>query len=128
MLKYMTRKEGEKGFTLVELIVVMAILAVLATLAVPRFANVLGDSKNKAHNANVAMIEKAIEMSNANGDLSGIVASGTSANLMDELVTDKYLKSAPKDPRDNTTVYTVTVTADASSQITAITVTPAKVP
>lgn len=52
----------QKGFTLVELLVVMAILAVLAALAVPKFGQMLEDSRYKTHNENVVMIYKAAEM------------------------------------------------------------------
>lgn len=89
--KMMTRTEDQKGFTLVELIVVMAILAVLSALAVPRFSNMLTDSKFKAHNTNVESITRAIEMYNAqesnefvDADLSALVPT--------------YLKEVPPCP------------------------------
>lgn len=56
------KARDQKGFTLVELLVVMAILAVLAALAVPKFGQMLDDSKYKTHNENVVMIYKAGEM------------------------------------------------------------------
>lgn len=58
----MTHPEGQKGFTLVELIVVMAILAVLAGLAVPKFASILDTSKVKADVSNRDLVQKALDI------------------------------------------------------------------
>lgn len=38
-------KNNTKGFTLVELIIVIAIIAILAAIAIPAFSNILGDSQ-----------------------------------------------------------------------------------
>jgi prepilin-type N-terminal cleavage/methylation domain-containing protein len=54
----------EKGFTLVELLIVIAILAVLAVLAVPRFINMQADAAAKACLSNRASLETAIEQYN----------------------------------------------------------------
>ena len=57
----MTRKRQErKGFTLVELLVVVLIIGMLATLLAPRMFSGLGEAKSKIARAKMARIEDAL--------------------------------------------------------------------
>ncbi|WP_296001046.1 type II secretion system protein [Rugamonas sp.] len=53
------RKQGQAGFTLIELIVVIVILGILAATALPKFANLGGDARVASLNAARGALQSA---------------------------------------------------------------------
>ncbi len=62
MLNWINRKMKRKGFTLIEMVIVIAILGILIAIAVPRFAGFRDRAQDSADKATAATIGKAAEL------------------------------------------------------------------
>ena len=78
------------GFTLVELLVVMAIIATLLTLAVPRYFGSVEKSKEAVLKQNLSTLRDSLDKYYAD--------TGRYPDSLDDLVTKKYLRNIPLDP------------------------------
>ncbi|WP_430784802.1 prepilin-type N-terminal cleavage/methylation domain-containing protein [Virgibacillus flavescens] len=92
------RIKREKGFTLVELLAVIAILAIIVAIAVPTIGNVISKSETKANEASIELIENAARLADVSED--GTKTSYT----ITELKTAGYLEDVPKGFTGNETV------------------------
>ena len=74
-----------KGFTLIELIVVIMILGILATIAVPKFLKTSARAHDNATRQSLAVVRNAIELYTAdhNGELPGQAGAELSLDLAD---------------------------------------------
>ena len=89
----MKKGRNQKGFTLVELMVVVVIIGILAAIAVPVYNKVSGTAEKNACFANQRTIEGAIEAYRA--------GEAKNPKNINDLVTEKYLKKVPKCPKAN---------------------------
>lgn len=76
---------NQKGFTLIELVVVIAILGILAAFALPRFANLTSQARKAAMNGLVGSLNSAAALAHAQWLANG--SSGASVNLDGQAVT-----------------------------------------
>jgi len=53
--------KGNKGFSLLELLVVVAILGILVAIALPRYFDAVADAKRNAQRTNIAIIRTSLE-------------------------------------------------------------------
>lgn len=78
------------GFTLVELLVVMAVIALLLSIAVPRYLHSVDKSKEAVLRENLSLTRQALDK--YYGD------NGKYPDDLAMLVSKKYLRSLPVDP------------------------------
>ena len=79
-----------KGFTLIELIVVMTIISLLLTLAAPRYFRSIDKSKETVLKANLVATRDAIDKFHAD--------TGKYPGQLQDLVEKRYLRTLPYDP------------------------------
>ncbi|WP_100012177.1 competence type IV pilus major pilin ComGC [Lentibacillus sediminis] len=107
MLKKMQKFwKQQKGFTLVELLAVIAILGIIVAIAVPAIGNVIAGAEDDADEANIELIENAARLA----DVSGEFTDDEDGMTVAELHSTGYLEEIPSNPADDNQVYAGSVT------------------
>lgn len=131
---------NNKGFSLIELIIVIAIMAVLVAIIAPNLTKYLGSSKKNADTKNLDEIEATLktcitDFEMTNGDFlasagtitvtfgsSGCTISGTSNDTDAKKIIDTAIEAAKTQSKVDTTKYAtadITKNADGSYTIKA---------
>lgn len=101
-----SRIRVSRGFTLVELLVVMSIIALLMSIAVPRYFHSTDKAREAVLKQNLAQMRDAIDK--FYGD------RGRYPDRLDELVSMKYLRRIPPDPITDSPLTWVTAQPDVT--------------
>jgi len=97
------------GFTLIELIIVMAIIAILASIAIPNFVSSIRNAKEAVLKEDLHVMRNAID--------SYTMDKNKAPQSLDDLVQAGYLKSIPTDPMTHSNDTWVTTTDDTLESI-----------
>ncbi len=90
MVNHRPAAARRRGFTLIELMVVLAIIALLASVALPRYFGSLQQAREQALQENLRVMRISIDR--FRGD------KGRFPGGLDELVEQRYLRELPVDP------------------------------
>ena len=101
--------QREEGFTLIELVVVMAIIAILASLAVPIFTAQIKKAKEAVLQEDLHVMRNAID--------AYTMDKGKAPQGLDDLVQAGYLRAIPVDPMTHSSDTWVTDTNDTYESV-----------
>ena len=103
------KRSGEGGFTLVELMIVMAIIMILATIAIPIYVRTLQRAKEATLREDLHTMRTAID--------SYTIDKEKAPDSLDDLVQAGYLKSIPVDPITSSNETWITGMSDTMTDI-----------
>jgi general secretion pathway protein G len=91
--QFSSTKILKSGFSMIELMVVLAIIAILLTLVAPRYLGSVASGKETVLKENLSTVRRAIDQHFAD--------RGAFPKKLEDLVTLQYLRSLPIDPITN---------------------------
>ena len=93
------------GFTMIELVIVMAMLGLLLSLALPQYMATLERGREQVLQSNLATMREAIDK--FYGD------RGRYPDTLEDLVTQRYLRAIPNDPFSESPTWVVVAPRDS---------------
>lgn len=103
-----------KGFTLVEIMIVVAIIGLLAAIAIPNFVKARQTAQANACIANLKQIEGAQQVALLDGMASNV--SGITWTILCPANNNGYIKTEPHCPSNRNAAYVVNTDPPTCSQ------------
>eukprot|EP01133_Synstelium_polycarpum_P018629 gene18629-22293_t len=108
-----TRQRRARGFTLIEIMVVVVIMGILASLVVPKLIARTGESKVAAAKVDIATVMQALKLYRLDNQryptteqgLHALIEKPTTGPAANGWKTGGYLEKMPKDPWGNPYQY-----------------------
>ena len=100
-----TIRKKNAGFTLIELMIVMAIIGVLAVIAVPSYVGAMKHAREAVLKEDLHVLRDAIDSYTSDKQKA--------PQSLDDLIQDGYLKTIPDDPMTHSKDTWVTDSSDA---------------
>jgi len=102
-------RTGKSGFTMIELLIVMAVITILVSIAVPFYQKSIIRSKESVLRNNLFTLRTVID--------EYTMDKGKAPQTLQDLVSDGYLRNVPVDPMTASDQSWKTIMEDATTSV-----------
>lgn len=99
-----------KGFTIVELLIVIVVIAILAAIVTAAYNGVQQKARDSVRSTDIANVQRAIEMYYADNAVypqiaGGVDNTGYALSSLSSILVPQYIRAIPSDPNTKLTNY-----------------------